>query len=43
MSAQEQAQVKAKLFGKEGGEEQYSTQGADWVVEDLASNEESLC
>ena len=38
MSAQEQAQVKAKLFGKEGGvKEQYSTQGADWVVEDLAS------
>ena len=38
MSAQEQAQVKAKLFGKEGGvKEQVSVDGADWVVEDLAS------
>ena len=38
MSAQEQAAVKAKLFGKEGGvKEQVSVDGADWVVEDLAS------
>lgn len=38
MGAQEQAQVKAKLFGKEGGvKEQVSVEGADWVVEDLAS------
>ena len=38
MSAQEQAQVKAKLFGKEGGvKEQVSVDGADWVVEDLSA------
>jgi len=38
MSAQEQAAVKAKLFGKEGGvKEQVSMDSVDWVVEDVTS------